>query len=88
MGFEFGAWIASEGICAEIQGGKPVLPDNDLAKTMHRTSRFCGLERIVRYAILGYGKEIGVELIGPNIDESSNSISQFHLTWRRFYLLH
>ena len=71
-GFEFGAWIAADGVCAEIQAGKPVLPDKELARIMHKAPRFCGLERIVRYAILGYGREIGVQLTCLDTDVSSD----------------
>lgn len=61
-GFEFGGWISVERTCSEVQAGKPLLSDKELAKIMHRAPRFCGLERILRYSILGFGQDIGLKL--------------------------
>lgn len=50
VGVPFGDWVSNSfpGRLEEIQLGKPVLSDEDLAKLIHRASTLLGLERIMR----------------------------------------
>lgn len=62
-GIHFGTWIAPRGNDrAEIQGGQPVVPNKEFAKTLATAPTFIGLERTVRFALLRFAATEGREV--------------------------
>ena len=54
-GGAFGWWVAPDlgmGLSSDRKIGRPILPDKDLAKTLEMCPTFCGLERVIRHALL------------------------------------
>lgn len=74
-GYDFGRWIAPSGHGEEVQLGKPVVPDKEMAKVLARAPLFAGLERVLRYSILNFGRQLGLNLEGlapaSSADESA-----------------
>ncbi|MFB0875822.1 hypothetical protein [Sphingobium sp. sgz301303] len=62
-GRPFGTWIAARNDGAEVQHGQPVIEeDKELAKILYRAPTFVGLERVLRYALIGFAQELGAEM--------------------------
>jgi hypothetical protein len=67
-GIHFGTWIAPRGTQrAEIQHGKPIVPNKKFAKTLATAPTFIGLERTVRFALLRFAATEGREVF-PNFN--------------------
>ncbi len=63
-GEPFGSWIAPGYENAEVQLGKPVVSDRAFADILYNAPTFVGLERVIRYALLGFSVELGSDLSG------------------------
>lgn len=62
-GRPFGTWVAPRSDGAEIQHGQPIIEDDkELAKILYRAPTFVGLERVLRYALIGFAKELGADM--------------------------
>ena len=60
VGAQFGAWVMhGPGRNAEISIGRPVIPDKEFAKVLHRAPTFVGLERLIRYCLLRFAEKHG-----------------------------
>lgn len=58
-GYSFGHWISPNSRGDEVQLGKPVVPDKEMAKVLADAPLFSGLERIIRYVLLTFATELG-----------------------------
>ncbi|MVT69940.1 hypothetical protein GPL21_33165 [Bradyrhizobium pachyrhizi] len=56
-GYPFGGWIRQPDW--EVQGGKPVVSDKEMAKVLAKAPLFKGLERVIRYVLLSFAAELG-----------------------------
>ena len=63
-GVPFGHWVSPRHENPEVQMGKPVVPDSNMAKILHRAPLFGGLERVMRCALLGFAQELEADLTG------------------------
>lgn len=62
-GVQFGSWVRPHTRYAEeIMMGTPVLDDNELKKILVKAPNLCGLERIMRYALLKIASKAGAIL--------------------------
>lgn len=62
-GIQFGGWVRPHAHSSEeIMMGTPVLDDTELKKILVRAPSLCGLERIMRYALLKIASEAGAIL--------------------------
>jgi len=70
-GYPFGRWINSGIMGAEVQRGRPVVPDKEMAQVLARAPLFCGLERVIRYVLLTFAAKLGanVEVITERVPE-------------------
>lgn len=51
-GVPFGYWVTPKQWVNDLVIGRPSLPDSRLAKTLEVCPTFCGLEQVIRYALL------------------------------------
>lgn len=58
-GYPFGGWINLHMTSFEVQVGKPVVPDKEMAEVLARAPLFSGLERVIRYVLLTFAAELG-----------------------------
>jgi hypothetical protein len=60
-GAPFGFWVSrlTNGGNEEVQSGRPVLQDADLAKVLARAPTLVGLERIIRFCLLRFAEKNG-----------------------------
>ena len=62
-GQSFGVVVGPRGMDQdEIQSGKPMHPDKDFAKALACAPTYIGLERILRYCLLRYLENLGLDL--------------------------
>ncbi|QJU60063.1 hypothetical protein HL653_22080 [Sphingomonas sp. AP4-R1] len=74
-GRPFGSWIAARSDRGEVQSGEPVVEDDrELARILYRAPTFVGLERVLRYALIGFAQELGAAMsnIGVRPDSDDN----------------
>lgn len=71
VGVPFGKWIRSGGRrrLEEVQVGRPVVDDAELAKILHRAPTLLGLERVMRYCLFRFAEHSN--LIARRAPESS-----------------
>jgi hypothetical protein len=77
-GRPFGSWIATRNDGAEVQHGEPVIEDDkELARILYRAPTFVGLERVLRYALIGFARELGADMsnIGERPSDDGNDRS-------------
>jgi hypothetical protein len=61
-GINFGTWVEPRGAQkADIQLGRPIVPDEAFGKILAIAPTFIGLERVVRYALLRFAARFGCE---------------------------
>lgn len=65
-GFPFGGWINLDMARFEIQSGKPVIADREMAKVLAKAPLFSGLERVIRYVLLTMAAELGADVEVPD----------------------
>ncbi|MBY2949486.1 HEPN domain-containing protein [Rhizobium leguminosarum] len=58
-GYPFGGWITAHMGKFEVQVGRPVVPDKEMAKVLAMAPLFSGLERVIRYVLLTLAAELG-----------------------------
>jgi hypothetical protein len=68
-GYPFGQWIKLRMAQHEIQIGRPVVADQEMAKILAKAPLFSGLERVIRYVLLTMAGELGADLKVTKIDE-------------------
>lgn len=61
-GYPFGRWVNLQMNNFEIQVGRPVVPDKEMAEILARAPLFSGLERVMRYVLLTFAAELGAEV--------------------------
>ena len=62
-GQSFGDVVGPRGMDQdEVQSGKPMHPDKDFAKALAYAPTYIGLERILRYCLLRYLGNLGLDL--------------------------
>ncbi|MFG1279765.1 hypothetical protein [Xanthobacter autotrophicus] len=64
-GYPFGGWINLQMTRFEVQLGKPVVPDKEMAEVLARAPLFSGLERVIRYVLLTFAAELGADVEVP-----------------------
>lgn len=63
-GRPFGSWIKPQHHNAEVQHGEPVVPgDRELERILYKAPTFVGLERLLRFALIGFAQELGADLL-------------------------
>lgn len=70
-GYPFGGWIGRDLSRFEVQVGKPVVNDADMAKVLALAPLLSGLERVIRYALLSFAATLG-----SDVEISSASIGR------------
>ena len=61
-GYPFGGWVGRDLSRFEVQVGKPVVEDADMAKVLALAPLFSGLERVIRYALLSFAENLGADV--------------------------
>jgi hypothetical protein len=61
-GHPFGGWVFQDMSAAEVQLGRPVVPDREMAKALFLAPLFSGLERVIRYVLLTLAAELGADV--------------------------
>jgi hypothetical protein len=62
-GKSFGTWIAPRGLDnEELQTGRPIVDDKKYGRMLAAAPTYVGLERIVRYALLKFAENLGVNI--------------------------
>lgn len=70
-GYPFGRWINRDMTKFEVQLGRPIVPDKEMAKVLAWAPLFSGLERVLRYVLLTFAAELGavVEVVAETQPE-------------------
>lgn len=74
-GFPFGGWINLDMARFEIQSGKPIIADREMAKVLAKAPLFSGLERVIRYVLLTMAAELGVDVEVPEEESDKGARS-------------
>jgi hypothetical protein len=61
-GISFGNWIEPTARGDDIMFGIPVMEDKETAKIISESPTFLGLEKIVRYVLLGFLEKNGLQI--------------------------
>jgi hypothetical protein len=63
-GVSFGKWIEPDALwwLPEVQSGKPLVGDSEMAKILARAPTFIGLERAIRYALMQFAGRLGADI--------------------------
>lgn len=61
-GYPFGSWVSWRMAELEVQVGKPVVADKEMAEVLARAPLFSGLERVIRYVLLTFASELGASV--------------------------